>query len=189
MSNNCWLTTIFFTAYLRDVLPWQKHGHVCACRDPASGDVASGLPPALVMQTVGMAGRFCAWCQTCVHLHQWPPTPSTTQPTYHRAQSTGPDVHPRLLRIAVTVTRTFSIIFGRLWQLVMGQICLEIVSRLIKDEGIGNSQEGLTEGKSFLTRLIASRMLCLALRMREEQWMLYTLTLARPLTQFSVVSL
>lgn len=59
MSNRCWLTAMLFTAYLSDVLLWQKHGHVCACWDPALGDVAAGLP-ALVMQTVGMAGRFHA---------------------------------------------------------------------------------------------------------------------------------
>ena len=68
-------------------------------------------------------------------------TINCSQPMSHRAQSTGPDVHPVLLRVAVTVTRILSIIFGRLWQLVMGQICLEIVYRLIKDEGIWNRKD------------------------------------------------
>lgn len=77
-----------------------------------------------------------------------------SQPMCHRAQSMGPDVHPGLLRAAVPGIRILSVISGRLWELVMGQIFLEIVYRLVKGEGICNSQERLTEGKSFLTSLI-----------------------------------
>jgi len=76
-----------------------------------------------------------------------------SQTTSHRSQSMGPDLHPRLLRVAVT--RILSFTFGRLRQLVLGQICLEMLPRLTKDAGIWNTQEGITEGESFLTSLIA----------------------------------
>lgn len=66
----------------------------------------------------------------------------------------GPDVHPGLLRAAVPVIRILSVISGRLWELVMGQIFLEIVYRIVKGEVICNSQKRLTEGKSFLASLI-----------------------------------
>lgn len=30
-SSSCSLNAVFFSAYLSDVLRWQKHGHICAC--------------------------------------------------------------------------------------------------------------------------------------------------------------
>lgn len=42
VSNSYWLIAVPFTAYLMDVFHWQEHRHVCACRDPASGDAVAG---------------------------------------------------------------------------------------------------------------------------------------------------
>lgn len=65
----------------------------------------------------------------------------------HRVQSMGCDVH---LRLPGVPTRMTSIIFWRLWQLLMEQICSEI------DEGTENSQERLTEDNEQLAALLRS---------------------------------
>lgn len=79
-----------------------------------------------------------------------------SHPMSHRVQSMGCDVHLRLPGVPDTTTRMISIIFWRLWQLLMEQICSEIVSRLIKYEGTENSQERLAEGNEQLATLLRS---------------------------------
>lgn len=71
----------------------------------------------------------------------------------------------------------------------MEQIFLEIESRLIKGEEVWNRQEGLAEGKFFLTSLIALYTVVPGSVNDGGAADVVPFTLARPLTQCSIVSL